>query len=161
MAGVVHWDRDCVASVRNGRAKDVLIEQGLPRSTLLFTAVEEPSGGFATDAGSEVIQIGYFDDDFCFYVDVDRGQVLFGLEGDEDPSFVNETLDGFVSCLSEFDSKYPFCSAGDIGEVKQAAGRDLRAGLEVVDPMCVASADHFWSTIIHDVSIGDYHEGSL
>lgn len=161
MAGVVHWDRDCVAAIRNGRARDVLIEQGLPQSSLLFTAVEEPSGSFTTDAGSEVIQIGYFDDDFCFYIDVDRGQVLFGLEGDEEPAFANETLDGFVSCLREFDARYPFYSAGDIGEVKQVAGRDLRAGLEVIDPMCVASAENFWSSIIHDVSIGDYHEGSL
>ncbi|MGR6970884.1 SUKH-4 family immunity protein [Streptomyces cynarae] len=161
MAGVVHSDHDRIAAIRNGRAKDVLIEQGLPQSTLLFTAVEESADGFMTGDGREVIQIGYFDEDLCFYLDVDRGQVLFGLEGDEDPAFVNEALDGFVSCLREFDSKYPFYSASDIGEVKQAAGRDLKAGLEVVDPVCAASADSFWSSIIHDVSIGDYHEGSL
>ena len=73
MAGVVRWDRDRVAAIRNGRAKNVLMEQGLPQSTLLFTAVEEPSGGFTTGAGREVIQIGYFDEDFWFYIDVDRG----------------------------------------------------------------------------------------
>jgi hypothetical protein len=44
---------------------------------------------------------------------------------------------------------------------RRSVGRDLRAGLEVIDPMCVASAGNFWSSIIHDVSMGDYHEGSL
>ncbi|MFR9800185.1 hypothetical protein ACL02U_30460 [Streptomyces sp. MS06] len=48
-----------------------------------------------------------------------------------------------------------------LAEAKQAAARDLRDGLEGVDPMCVVPADSFWRSIIHDVSIGDYHEGSL
>lgn len=135
--------------------------QGLPVETLLFEADLVRTGPFVTGSGQSLISIGAFDEDFQFFVDIDTGSVFFGLDSDECPVFSNENLTSFVACILWIQEKFPFYFFDDAIEVKRKAGQMVADSIRKIDPMCLEFSDGFWPSFVHDVSIGDYYEGSL
>lgn len=161
MVGAVRWSEGRTGAVSDSRARNFLVDHGLPEDSLLFEADREGAGVFTTDAGQEVLRIGSFDEDFRFFVDIRSGEVLFGLEQDPAPSFANASLAVFVECLRWIDRELPCYSLEDDSAVKAAAGERVLGFLRSVDPEAVGAADGFWTSFAQDVGIGDYHEGAL
>lgn len=161
MDNVIRWDADRAGVVFHVRAKRFLMDQGLPKSAILFEADREPADVFTTDAGKNIVRVGSFEDDFSFFVDVDSGQVVFGMDRDPEPTPANSSLIAFAACLRWVDDEFPFYSLEDDSSVKIAMGRRALEFLRSTDPDCVNSADGFWASFVHDVEIGDYYAGSL
>ncbi|MEU9702616.1 SUKH-4 family immunity protein [Streptomyces sp. NPDC047981] len=161
MFDVIRWSAERADAVPDVRAKRFLMDHGLPDGSLLFEADHEESSAFATDSGAEVMSIGSFDEDFNFFVDINSGEVLFGLDQDTAPSFTNSSLADFVKCLRWVDDEFPFYSSEDDSAVKSAAGSRALEFFRSVDPECVSTADAFWASFVHDVGIGDYYAGAL
>jgi hypothetical protein len=161
MVETLRWDEDRAREVANVEARAYLMNQGLPVETLLFEADPVGSESFVTGSGQSLISIGAFDDDFHFFVDMDTGSVFFGLDSDESPAFSNKDLASFVACILWVQEKYPFYVFDDALEEKRKAGQVLADSIRMIDPICLDFSDGFWPSFVHDVSIGDYYEGSL
>jgi hypothetical protein len=161
MIETIHWDEGRARVVRNSEVRAYLMSQGLPAETLLFEADLVGAEPFVTASGQNLISIGAFDDDFQFFVDIDTGSVFFGLEADENPAHSNANLAFFVACILSVQERYPFYGFDDTIEVKREAGHSLADSIRKIDPMCLEFSDGFWLSFVHDVSIGDYYDGSL
>ncbi|MET7567293.1 SUKH-4 family immunity protein [Streptomyces sp. NPDC005492] len=161
MVETIRWDEDRAQAVTNSEVRSYLMNQGLPVETLLFEADLAGAEPFVTNSGQSLILIGAFDEDFHFFVDIDTGSVFFGLDSDENPVFSNEGLGSFSACILRVQERYPFYYFDDTLEVKRQAGQALADSIRRIDPVCLDFPDGFWPSFIHDVSIGDYYEGSL
>jgi hypothetical protein len=161
MIETIQWDEGRAQVVRNGEVRTYLMSQGLPAETLLFEADPVGAEPFVTASGQHLISIGAFDDDFQFFIDIDTGSVFFGLDADENPAHSNASLTFFVACILLVQESYPFYIFDDTIEVKREAGQVLADSIRKIDPMCLEFSDGFWPSFVHDVSIGDYYEGSL
>ena len=133
----------------------------LPATTLLFERTGSPLVPFRTAGGRMVAEVGRFDEDFRFHVDLSSGEVLFGLVDDPGPVHVNASLAVFAACLLAFDARCPFYLFEDGTETKRAAGREPAAALTAIDPTALGAPGAFWPTLVHDVESGDCHEGSV
>jgi hypothetical protein len=161
MIETVRWAGDRALAVADSQARAYLSGHGLPSETLLFEAETAEAEVYATSSGKRLLRIGNFDEEFRFFVDVDKGAVYFGLDEDESPSFSNVSLAAFVACVAWVEGKFPFYSFGDSMEVKRAAGRMAADSLRDIDPVALDTEGGFWSSFVHDVAIGDYYEGAL
>ncbi|MER7107894.1 SUKH-4 family immunity protein [Streptomyces sp. NPDC000229] len=161
LLNTLRWSDDRACAVSDAWTRAFLVDQGMPTLAILFEADPQPSEVFSTDAGDEILRIGSFDGDFDFFLNVDTGEVLFGMDRDPDPVFANTSLSAFVACLRWVDAKFPFYSSPDDTSVKLAAGQRVREFLRSVDPACVEAPEGFWKSFVHDVESGDYYEGSF
>lgn len=160
MDDTVRWRSRDTSDVPSATARTYLEEVGVPRETLLFEASLSLGAKFTTVSGQRFKRIGEFDETFQFLLDVDNGDVYFGLMPDEAPVYVNSSLERFSRCLAWVDQSSPFYMPSDSFETKEGAGSRVAEFIQSVDSACLDYADGFWNSFIHDVSIGDYCEGA-
>ncbi|MBG6106072.1 SUKH-4 family immunity protein [Micromonospora vinacea] len=152
---VTRWSSHQEAVIRHKRARAFLLQQGLPRRSLLFEAAE-PTGRTQIRRGQVCVLLGSYDEGEQFFLDVERGQVLFGAEGFDDAFPVNATVEMFAQCLLVSERVYPYYSADAGPPAFLSVARRLEALLAAVDPATYELVGSFWKTFVHDVSVGDF-----
>ncbi|MFI6262930.1 SUKH-4 family immunity protein [Micromonospora sp. NPDC051006] len=152
---VTRWSSHQAAVIRHLRTRAFLLQQGLPRRSLLFEAAE-PTGRTQILSGQVCVLLGSYDKGEQFFLDVERGQVLFGAEGFDDAHSVNTTVEMFAQCLLVSERAYPYYSSAEGPSAFVSVAGRLEALFAAVDPATYGLVGSFWKTFVHDVSVGDF-----
>jgi hypothetical protein len=143
---VTKWSSDQAAVIRHESARAFLVQEGLPRRSLLFEAAG-PTGRTQIRRGHVCVLFRSYDEGEQFFLDVERGQVLFGSDGFDDAYSVNASVEMFAQCLLLSERAYPYYSS---------AGGPAAFVSAAVDPATYGLVGSFWKTVVHDVSVGDF-----
>ncbi|GGN90661.1 hypothetical protein GCM10011579_086800 [Streptomyces albiflavescens] len=153
----LRWAPDRCAALTHMDSRRFLMDEGLPKRSLLFTSVEPISKVAAWVQGPQrYVVLGNYTDDESFVLDMDAGTVHFGT-GAGDPVWpVNSGLRKFVRCLDAAEGEFPFYGAGAGVEEYTRVSTRLKALVRHIDPTCFAAEGSFWASLLHDISIGDF-----
>jgi hypothetical protein len=161
MTDFIRWTNEQAAAIQDRGARAFLMERGLPGSTIVFELSDDLGHQFIDLGGRQGVRLGTFDEDLGFYLDCDEGEVCFGAADGAAFAHVNKTLQSFVESILLVENEYPFYRQGDAPEVAAEVGRRLRMDLAAIDESATDGLGSFWRSFVHDVSIGDYYEGSV
>jgi SUKH-4 immunity protein len=158
---VTAWPSERLALIGDDNARQFMSTGGLTADGVVVTDLFNPALDYDHTDGRVLLHLGTFDDDFGFYLDPSSGQVYFGMVGQDDPAPVNQTMPLFAESAALVAESFPFYADGAEPEECMMAAQRLAEALEEIDPTSQLNPDGFWNSFVHDVSIGDYYDGSL
>ncbi|MFR9780773.1 SUKH-4 family immunity protein [Micromonospora sp. MS34] len=156
MPDYVRWSPDQAGVLLHEGARAFLVEEGLPRRSLLFQAAGPTGHPMEVRSGHVCVVLGAYDEGELFLLDIEQGRILFGAEGFNDASPVNASLELFAQCLAVTEGNFPYYSSGDGNAKFLAVAKRLEQVLSAIDPGTYRLRGSFWKTFVHDVSIGDF-----
>jgi len=134
---------------------EALFRTGVPRDLFSgrYACVQNPAVLDVPEHG-RLIQFGQLTHDDPVCVDPTTGQVL-EITRQGTVLFVNSSIAAFTETVRAVVERFPYHDEDAEFDEIHAVARDLADLIRGIDPEAMAD-DHFWSTFVDDVEMGDF-----